>query len=1057
MSQTSMLSVEPIIHYPRVTQVGKTYLMTIDLLTEQESTWQAEGEEYPIYCVAGSDIFNIKSVGDPVILLNRFGGCYGKITFSLTALKEELKGEIRLKIMNAYGVIFKVITLQSQSTKKMTYSQEVKNSFLLRERDKETRVEANKNYNIDTAMKPGVEAIINEVKANKNYNIDTAIKPDVEAVINEFDQHLLNQSQPGLTDSQRAVLAACLLDPRCKYKDMAARNGYTANSLRNAGSKLFSLVQAVLGRRVRKATCGQVVRNWYEQEIALEQDPLFGREADLQQLLHAFQVEGRRLVCLSGPPRIGKTFLVSRLCQQLQTVETFEAPIWCHASTVPTIDDLYQRLTSHLGLAQRSNSLTATAGLMHLLETRKLLLVIEKTEVLHQPESLGARFKPESRSYEQWLRMLLDRHNLRSCVLLVCRVPPQCLLTHHDMLFHYPLQGITAQGAIALLQQQGLRDYPPSQLSQLAQFCGHSPGVLVAAAHKILTLGDRNLAEFLRYPLAIANADDQLWQEAWEDLTEAERQLLGWLLLYPDVAIRWQSDPRNPPAQGARSWQPIIQSLRNRGWIDVDVVGVYRIHTQWLCHVAQHHLAKRLAMALHHEDIQLVGSHPLVFPQAPVWRRQQPWQYVLNPLVDHLAEIHPQSWTIQYRKDKLNAMLARARAQPHQSLPYTVGNLLNMAVALQVPLAELQVQGLAISHADLGMATPQGINLSNCALEQTRLPLPLHGALTAAIAPDGRTVAIGDQDGRLLCWQRHGQSFELYRFAQLPNQDGQVPSVTKLAFGAADTVAIVSGHQVYRWWLGDTQGQPVPVMTVTAPVTSLTCCRDDYVAVGLQDGGIILWSELTDQTLELRRHTGRVQEVVANPEPYSDQLVSRGYGDRILVWNLRDSDSEPWEIRPERHIFFGLTWQYGQPVAAAYVGQERLLRWADGTTQLLPSQQQITLLQFSPDGDYVATRSPEAIEIRAMATLNHSTVIQDRDLIHVIALSNNGQWLLTQGVKRPNQPHTVRVWDVNAKKICWELTAHPPRADPAEPINLSGCQGLTAPEQAYWRSYGAAV
>ena len=882
------------------------------------------------------------------------------------------------------------------------------------------------------------------------------MEPDIEDIINRFSQHLLNQGQTGLTDSQRAVLIACLLNPRCKYKDMAAQNGYTANSLRDAGSKLFGLVQAVLGRRVKKATCGQVVRDWYEREIALKQDPLFGRESDLQRLLDAFNVEGCRLLCLSGPPRIGKTYLVSRLCQQLQTVETFEALIWCHASTLPTLDDLYQQVINYLGIAHSSTSLTATAGLMHLLETRKLLLVIEKTEVLHQPEALGGRFKPESTGYEQWLRILLDRHSWRSCVLLVCRVPPQCLRTSHDMLFHYPLQGIAARAAIALLEQRGLRDYPPSQLSQLAQFCGYSPGVLVAAAHKILTLGDRSLTEFLRYPLATADADDQLWMDAWKDLTETERQLMGWLLLYPDVVISRQSHAPGPPGPETRSWRSVIQSLRTRGFIDVDAAGAYFIHIEWLCHVTQHYLSKRLAIALHNEDIQLLGNHPLVLPQAPFWRRRRQWQYVLYPLADHLAEIHRQSWTIQYRKDKLNAMLAKSRAQPHLGHPYTVGTLLNMAAALQVPLADLNLQGLTISHADLGMANPQGMNLTDCELEHTVLPLPLHGALAAAIAPDGQTVAIGDQDGRLLCWQRRGHGFELYRFAQLPRGD-HAPRVAKLAFGGADMVAIVVGHQVYRWWLGDVQSQPVPVMTVTAPVTSLTCCRDDYVAVGLQDGGIVLWSELTDQTRELRRHAGRVQEVVANPEPYSDQLVSRGYGDRILVWNLCDPDSEPWEIRPERYIFFGLTWQYSQPVAAAYVGSEWLLRWADGTTQPLPSQQQITLLQFSPNGDYLATRNPEAIEIRAMATLNQSTAINDRDLIHAIALSNDGQWLLTLGTKRPNQPHTARIWDVNAQQICWELTAHPPRADPAEPINLGGCQGLTAPEQAYWRNYGAAV
>ncbi|NJL47692.1 MAG: hypothetical protein HC929_09675 [Leptolyngbyaceae cyanobacterium SM2_5_2] len=74
------------------------------------------------------------------------------MTFSLTAPKEELKGEIRLKMMNAYGVVFKIIALQSQSTKKIVYAQEVKNASLPRGGDKEIRSEINKDYNIDIAQ-----------------------------------------------------------------------------------------------------------------------------------------------------------------------------------------------------------------------------------------------------------------------------------------------------------------------------------------------------------------------------------------------------------------------------------------------------------------------------------------------------------------------------------------------------------------------------------------------------------------------------------------------------------------------------------------------------------------------------------------------------------------------------------------------------------------------------------------------------------------------------------------------------------------------------------------
>jgi hypothetical protein len=78
MSDLKTLSVKPIVHYPCVAQVGKTYLMTIDLQVEEGFEWRYEEEEYPIYCSVDSDLFSSKPVGEPVIVLHRFGGSYGE-------------------------------------------------------------------------------------------------------------------------------------------------------------------------------------------------------------------------------------------------------------------------------------------------------------------------------------------------------------------------------------------------------------------------------------------------------------------------------------------------------------------------------------------------------------------------------------------------------------------------------------------------------------------------------------------------------------------------------------------------------------------------------------------------------------------------------------------------------------------------------------------------------------------------------------------------------------------------------------------------------------------
>ena len=89
-----IIAVKPIIHYPREAQVGRTYLMTIDLQSEETFEWQYDEEEYPVYCKADSDLFNSQSIGEPVVILHRFGGSYGEAKFLLTAHGDEMEGEI---------------------------------------------------------------------------------------------------------------------------------------------------------------------------------------------------------------------------------------------------------------------------------------------------------------------------------------------------------------------------------------------------------------------------------------------------------------------------------------------------------------------------------------------------------------------------------------------------------------------------------------------------------------------------------------------------------------------------------------------------------------------------------------------------------------------------------------------------------------------------------------------------------------------------------------------------------------------------------------------------
>ncbi|WP_138502303.1 ATP-binding protein [Nostoc sp. PA-18-2419] len=110
-TQELALSIQPIISYPHQAQVGKTYLMTIDLQSSEDE-WPYEEEEYPIYCMLDtSALFSCQPLGESAVVLHRFGGSYGAAEFLLTAVQEEMQGEITVTLVNGWGVPIRVLSL----------------------------------------------------------------------------------------------------------------------------------------------------------------------------------------------------------------------------------------------------------------------------------------------------------------------------------------------------------------------------------------------------------------------------------------------------------------------------------------------------------------------------------------------------------------------------------------------------------------------------------------------------------------------------------------------------------------------------------------------------------------------------------------------------------------------------------------------------------------------------------------------------------------------------------------------------------------------------------
>jgi hypothetical protein len=107
------LTVEPIVAYPREAQVGKRYLLTIDLRWDAAAAaWPYEEEEHVIRCfVDGSPWFRSEAVESGALVVHCYGGTYGAAEFVLTPVAPAPSAEVRVTLVNERGVPLRTLIL----------------------------------------------------------------------------------------------------------------------------------------------------------------------------------------------------------------------------------------------------------------------------------------------------------------------------------------------------------------------------------------------------------------------------------------------------------------------------------------------------------------------------------------------------------------------------------------------------------------------------------------------------------------------------------------------------------------------------------------------------------------------------------------------------------------------------------------------------------------------------------------------------------------------------------------------------------------------------------
>ena len=899
---------------------------------------------------------------------------------------------------------------------------------------------------------------------------------DVQEIIETVDNALQKQGEKKLTGAQRVVLQACLGEQAGQkspsYNAMAADAGYSSKTLRTDGYKLFQGLGRLFGRKVDKANCNVRVREWYRHKTELRNRAIFGRDDDLAVLLDTIGVHGKRVICVHGPPGIGKSYLAKMLFQQIVggSRRDFDSFLSYQAVDVPNVATLYQHVLDDMVAEPPRRSTTAGAGLTNLLRTRRILLHLNNIDRLFDQNYPDGRFREESRCYEEWLQSILDRNDFLGCVLLTGRLLPRCLNDDRPNLHRHSLEPIDQEAALSLLEHKGV-EQSPETLRQWGQSCGYNPGVLAAVADKVRR-AVRRFDDFYGVLTTVFHSMDTRWETYLNQLHRQEQLILGWLLLHPHIQVEWQDTDVYINGQRSDIYPAVLTCLYDRRLIKLDATGHPMLASDWIRFSVTRYLTTHLLDACFEPDqdevnLSPLNRYPLTVAKSPLWSRQWYEKWVIRPLGIKLTERNQKkdSWSKINRVKRLKDFLVKVVKHDALKEGHVAGNLLNIAVGLQLPFTNLPFANVTIRNVDLSTISLKELKVRNCHFVDCVLSVHLHGQLVAAMSPNGDTIAVGDAEGRICCWQRQTEEgfYELFRFTRLRGQAGHPLPVSKLAFGNDTMLGIVADRQVYSWWLGEVQ-DPEELMAISERAASLACFADDYIAVGLENGDIQVKEYLQDRPFSLqvhgqeyqRGHTRAVKALAIQPRDNTVRLLSIGGEDRILLWNLQRPDTSPREYRRDRASYYTMAFRSKGWVAAFFRDEQCYLRLDKNTERQIPYDEPVSRFCFSQNGDFFAVRRTNAIDIQPL-DMGKVQTIPEENFPEYMLLSNDGRWLLTISEE---YPYFVRVWDTHTQQLCWELSAEPQQTNEPDfkpDIQLHACRGLSDAETAFWSDYGAII